>query len=89
MGEVFKHAARAHRALDQIRRELTQHRVRQRLEKRVAPETRQRGFGFGVEFRRMVFQVVLPGSRGGRGPCGLEELTTYKYVVHGNGQVRE
>src|SRR5262245_45862053 len=24
-----------------------------------------------------------------RGPCGLEELTSYKYVVHGNGQVRQ
>ncbi len=24
-----------------------------------------------------------------RGPCGLRELTTYKYIVHGNGQVRE
>jgi len=24
-----------------------------------------------------------------RGPMGLEELTTYKYVVHGSGQVRE
>ncbi len=23
-----------------------------------------------------------------RGPCGIEELTTYKYVVHGTGQVR-
>jgi glutamate-5-semialdehyde dehydrogenase len=23
-----------------------------------------------------------------RGPCGLEELTSYKYVVHGTGQVR-
>lgn len=23
-----------------------------------------------------------------RGPCGLEELTTYKYIVTGNGQVR-
>ena len=23
-----------------------------------------------------------------RGPMGLEELTTYKYVIHGNGQVR-
>lgn len=23
-----------------------------------------------------------------RGPCGLEELTSYKYVVYGNGQVR-
>jgi glutamate-5-semialdehyde dehydrogenase len=24
-----------------------------------------------------------------RGPCGLKELTTYKYVVHGSGQIRE
>ena len=23
-----------------------------------------------------------------RGPCGLEELTTYKYVAHGDGQIR-
>lgn len=23
-----------------------------------------------------------------RGPCGLNELTTYKYVVHGDGQIR-
>jgi glutamate-5-semialdehyde dehydrogenase len=24
-----------------------------------------------------------------RGPCGLKELTSYKYIVHGNGQIRE
>ncbi len=24
-----------------------------------------------------------------RGPCGIEELTSYKYLVHGTGQVRE
>ncbi len=24
-----------------------------------------------------------------RGPCGLEELTSYKYIVHGKGQIRE
>jgi glutamate-5-semialdehyde dehydrogenase len=23
-----------------------------------------------------------------RGPCGIEELTSYKYIVHGNGQVK-
>jgi len=23
-----------------------------------------------------------------RGPCGIKELTSYKYIVHGNGQVR-
>jgi glutamate-5-semialdehyde dehydrogenase len=24
-----------------------------------------------------------------RGPCGLRELTSYKYVIHGSGQTRE
>lgn len=24
-----------------------------------------------------------------RGPCGLRELTTYKYIVRGDGQVRQ
>ena len=24
-----------------------------------------------------------------RGPCGMRELTTYKYIVRGNGQIRE
>jgi glutamate-5-semialdehyde dehydrogenase len=24
-----------------------------------------------------------------RGPCGLKELTSYKYVVQGSGQIRE
>ena len=23
-----------------------------------------------------------------RGPCGVDELTSYKYIVHGSGQVR-
>ena len=24
-----------------------------------------------------------------RGPCGIKELTSYKYVVYGSGQVRQ
>ena len=24
-----------------------------------------------------------------RGPCGVDELTSYKWVVHGSGQVRK
>ena len=24
-----------------------------------------------------------------RGPCGVKELTSYKYVIYGSGQVRE
>jgi glutamate-5-semialdehyde dehydrogenase len=40
-------------------------------------------FGFGAE-------VGISTNRlHARGPMGLRELTTYKYVIYGNGQVRE
>ena len=31
---------------------------------------------------------ISTGKFHARGPCGLEELTSYKYVVRGDGQVR-
>ena len=40
-------------------------------------------FGFGAE-------VGISTNRlHARGPMGLRELTTYKYIIYGNGQVRE
>lgn len=39
-------------------------------------------FGFGAE------TGISTNRLHARGPMGLSELTTYKYVVHGNGQVR-
>ena len=39
-------------------------------------------FGFGAEMG------ISTGKVGVRGPMGLEELTTYKYVIRGDGQVR-
>lgn len=40
-------------------------------------------FGMGAEIG------ISTDKLHARGPMGLEELTTYKYVVHGTGQIRE
>lgn len=40
-------------------------------------------FGFGAEIGISTDKLPV------RGPMGLEELTTYKYVVRGDGQIRE
>ncbi|MFR1809677.1 MAG: gamma-glutamyl-phosphate reductase, partial [Pygmaiobacter massiliensis] len=39
-------------------------------------------FGLGCEMG------ISTQKMGARGPMGLEEISTYKYIIYGNGQVR-
>ena len=45
--------------------------------------TNGRGFAFGAEIDLSTDKLRT------RGPMALEELTTYKYIIRGTGQVRE
>lgn len=45
-------------------------------------------FADGGEFGKGAEIGIATGKLHARGPVGLEELTTYQYRVHGNGQVR-
>ena len=40
-------------------------------------------FGFGAEIG------ISTQKLHARGPMGLKELTTFKYIIYGNGQIRE
>ena len=40
-------------------------------------------FGMGAEIGNSTQKLHA------RGPIGLRELTTFKYLLHGNGQIRE
>jgi len=46
-------------------------------------------FSDGGEFGMGAEMGISTGKLHARGPMGLEELTSYKYVVLGNGQVRK
>ncbi|MDD2994403.1 MAG: gamma-glutamyl-phosphate reductase, partial [Pygmaiobacter sp.] len=45
-------------------------------------------FTDGGEFGQGCEMGISTQKVGARGPMGLEEITTYKYVVRGSGQIR-
>ena len=46
-------------------------------------------FNDGGEFGKGAEIGISTDKLHARGPMGLEELTTYKYIVKGTGQIRE
>ena len=46
-------------------------------------------FNDGAEFGLGAEIGISTDKFHARGPCGLQELTSYKYVVHGSGQIKE
>ncbi|TVQ32099.1 MAG: glutamate-5-semialdehyde dehydrogenase [Phycisphaeraceae bacterium] len=46
-------------------------------------------FTDGAEFGKGAEVGISTDKLHARGPCGVEELTTYKYVIQGRGQIRE
>jgi len=46
-------------------------------------------FTDGGEFGRGAEMGISTDKIHARGPVGLDELTSYKYVIHGNGQIRK
>ncbi len=46
-------------------------------------------FTDGAEFGKGAEVGISTDKLHARGPCGVEELTTYKYIIRGKGQIRE
>jgi glutamate-5-semialdehyde dehydrogenase len=68
--------------------EATGHKFTQEVDSATVYVNASTRFTDGAEFGMGAEIGISTEKLHARGPMGLEELTTYKYVIHGNGQIR-